>query len=492
MTRDRDSRPLRRLSGGVGLGLGLLLSGCAVGPNFHAPPAPTARHYLPDSAPGDGDVRTDGAMPALAPNAPIPARWWTIFGNAALDQLVETALVANSDIAIADAALRRVQAEARIARGALLPQIDASYDAARIRESETFSDPLVAPDIYLYSLHTASLAVTYPLDLFGGLRRGAESARAQARAETFRAQAARQTVIANTVLAAIEEAALRARIAETRDSIVAARESLALIQRQQQLGAVGAGDVAAQETALGQLETTLPALMKAQAAQRNALSVLLGRESWQALPAEIQLDQLVLPERLPVTLPSDLVRQRPDIRAAEATLHAASADVGVAIAARLPALSISAQAGGQSTRFADMFRDGNPFWNVIGNLTQPLLQGGRLLRQQRAAEAALDEAKAQYRAAVLGAFEDVANALTALDTDGTALAAADRADTAAGRSYAFLQRRQILGEVGTLELLQAAAARGETANALIEARAARFAAVAGLYHALGGGAIGSE
>ena len=293
---------------------------------------------------------------------------------------------------------------------------------------------------------------------------------------------------ANTVVAAIEEAALRRKIAATEASIKASRNVLALLRVQFDAGAIGKADIAAQVAVLAQAEGSLPALVKARGHQQSALSILLGRDPGEPLPATIELDQLALPATLPVSLPSTLVRQRPDVRAAEASLHAASADVGAAIAARLPSITLSASAGGQAVRFGDMFRDGNPFWSLIGGITQPLFHGGALRNQQRAAEAALDGAKAQYRAAVLGAFGDVADALTALDADAAALAAAERADAAAAENLGYLDYQLRLGQVGSLALLNATATRVQTATALVDARAARFSDVAALYLALGGSA----
>ncbi|QJU59090.1 efflux transporter outer membrane subunit [Sphingomonas sp. AP4-R1] len=469
------------------LALALLLAGCAVGPTFKTPPAPTAKDYTP--APVAPEIPATATTPGqqLVNGGAVSSLWWTQFGSEALNQLVAMALAKNTDIAVADATLRQARSQASAEVGGLLPEVDAGYQAERTRVSKALSDPLADPGVYRYSLHTASLTVSYPLDLFGGVRRKVESARATAEATAFRLQAARLTVVSNVVVAAITEAALRKKIAATEEGLKAAREALALLRVQLSLGAIGKADVAAQVTVVAQAEAALPALQKDLVAQQTSLSILLGRDPHEPLPASVDLDTLTLPANLPVSLPSDLVRQRPDVRASEAALHAASADVGVAIAARLPSIALSGSVGGQAVAFGDMFRDGNPFWTLIGGITQPLFHGGALRAQQRSAEAALDIAKAQYRAAVLGAFGDVANALTALDADRRSLAAAETAASSARENYGYLDVQLRLGQVGSLALLNATAARIETANALVDARVARIADVAALYQALGGG-----
>lgn len=463
-----------------------MVAGCAVGPNFKTPPAPTATQYTPVAPPPVIPATATSPSETLQMGGAVPARWWTQFGSPELDRLVAMALAANTDVAVADATLRQSRAQAAAAGAGLLPEVDVGYQAERTRASKVLSDPLSDPGIYLYSLHTATLNVSYPLDLFGGARRRIESARATAAADAFRLEAARSMVAANTVLAAIEEAALRDKIAATEAGIKANREILAMLRVQQAAGAIGKADVAAQVAVLAQAEGTLPVLTKALGHQQSALSILLGREPSEPLPATVDLDRLVLPPALPVSLPSVLVRQRPDVRAAEAALHAASADVGVAIAARLPAITLSGAAGGQAGRFADMFKDGNPFWSLIGGIAQPLFNGGALRNQQKASEAAFDGAKAQYRAAVLNAFGDVADALTGLHADALALASAETADKAAADNLGYLDYQLRLGQVGSLALLNATATRVTTATALVDARAARFNDVATLYLALGG------
>ncbi len=454
----------------------LLLAGCAVGPHYVPPAPPATEAYLTVPVP-----------PQVVPGE-IASEWWRDFGSPDLDRLVTMALAANSDLQVAEASLRQSREQARAAGSALLPTIDASLTSERSKSSQYLS-PVLNANVFDFTLQTAQVSVSYPLDLFGGARRAIESARAAAEAQYYKTAAARLTLTTNVVVAALTEASLREQLAAARRAVEANRSLVGLLQKRQALGAIGLADVAPQVAALGQAEAAVPPLEKALVHQQAALSILLGREPSLPLPATVDLDRLVLPPTAPLRLPSDLVRQRPDIRAAAAALHGASADVGVAIAARLPAIVLTAAGGGASPNFADLFRNGNPFWQVIGGLTQPLFHGGDLLHRQRAAEAALDGAKAQYRSTVLGAFVDVSDALTALRTDDAALAASQRADAAARQSLGFVRRQVELGAGDSLNALIATATAEQTALALIQAKAARFADRAALVQALGGPAV---
>lgn len=458
-----------------------LLAGCAVGPNFKGAPPPVSTTFVP----GSGGTVTVDEQQRLVTGAPVAERWWRLFGSAKLDALVDQALRANTDLKVADASLRQVRAQLGVARAGLLPAVDASYQAERTRAPATLSPPL-AGDELLYSLHTAQVSITYPLDLFGGVRRGVESARAQAESAAFQYEAARLSVATNTVLAAIEEASLRAQLAAAEDNVASARQLLAIFERRQALGDVGAVDVAGQRTVLAQAEQALPPLRKALDQRHAALSVLLGREPAEPLPPLVDLNELTLSEELPLTLPSDLVRQRPDIRAAEADLHAASANVGVAIAARLPSIALNGTAGGTATHFGEMFPEGG-FWSLVGGIVQPIFHGGALLKQQRVAEAGLDKVKAQYRGTVLAAFEDVANTLSALQHDADGLKAARVTEQAADETLHYARRDVELGNRGTLDVLNAQIAFQTARSSAIQARAACFADTVALFQSLGGG-----
>jgi NodT family efflux transporter outer membrane factor (OMF) lipoprotein len=465
----------------IALALASTVAGCAVGPNFHEPAAPTSTTYGPGEPSGavPGQTVARGAQPA--------ADWWRMFGSPELDAMVREALAANPDLKSADAALRQAHELLAAQRGALLPGVDASYQAQRAKTSNALSPVLAAPESPIYSLHTAQIEVDYVLDVFGGTRRAVEQAAAQAEAQRYQYEAARQTLIANVIAGAVQEAALRRQLEAAQTQASALRDILAFTRRQAELGALGQADVAAAETTLAQADQAVPPLQKALEQQKTALAVLLGREVGGTPTPEIDLDRLSLPKDLPLALPAQLVRQRPDIRAAEANVHSASAAVGVAVAARLPNITLSAVAGGASPMLSTLTSGGNDFWTLTAGVTQPIFQGGALLHRQKAAEAALDQAKDQYRSTVLNALKNVADALEAVSTDGAALTAALTADDAAQRSLNFSRRQLELGQIGGLAERSAEQAAAQARSARAAAEAARYADTAALFQAVGGG-----
>lgn len=459
----------------------LLLAGCTVGP--HNPTTPVA---LPPVRVPETIAATSGTPQTVVIGQTVPAEWWHAFGSTRLDALVAETLAHNNDLATAEASLRQARELARVAGAATGPQIDANYQAQRIRVSQAFANPLSAdPDQYLYTLHTAQLTVAYPLDLFGAGRNKVRSARAAADVAAHRLVAARTTAVANLVLAVIQHAAFQAQVDATRSAIDSNRTLVDLLQRRRAIGDVGEADVAAQQTALATVEATLPALERQARHQAGLIASLTGRAAGTPIADLPTLADLRLPADLPVSLPADIVAHRPDVQAADAQMRGAAADVGTAIAARLPMVQLTGSAGGQATRFIDMFATGNPFYALAGSITQPIFHSGQLLHQQHAAQAALDGAKAQYRAAVLQAFLDVDDALAGLENDAVALDAATRADAAAGRSLTMMQRQVELGAQGTLALLTASSAASQASVQLVQARAARLVDTVALYQACG-------
>jgi cobalt-zinc-cadmium resistance protein CzcA len=457
------------------------LAGCAVGPDFHAPAPPTTSTYAPPEA-----LATTVEGQTLHPGQAVDAAWWRAFGSAELDALVDEALRANPDLKSADAALRQAREQLAAQRGALWPSVGLGYQAQRAKTSDALS-PVLSDNTNLYSLHTAQVEVDYSPDLFGGTRRAVEAAKAGADAQRFQYEAARTSLIANVVNGAIQAAALQAQLDAARQAAVAGRDILVFTRRQAELGALGDSDIAAQETVLAQAEQAVPVLQKALGQQQTALAILLGREPGQAAPPVPALDTIALPADLPLVLPAQLVRQRPDVRAAEANLHAASAEVGVAIAARIPDISLSAVAGGASVGLRNLLAHGNDFWTLTAGVTQPVFAGGALFHRQKAAEAALDQAKAQYRSAVLSALKAVADSLDALDQDASALKVATTAAAAARRGLTFAQRQRTLGQIGALQARTAEQAYAQAHAALVGAQAARYSDTAALFQALGGG-----
>ena len=461
--------------------LACALTGCAptsrrVDAPIALPPAPVPQRFAPANGPAQTTDQTN-----------VSSLWWSAFACVKLDALVADALSHANDVATADAALRQARALAGAAGSTALPQVDLNYQATRVRVSQALAPAVTNPDQYLYTLHTAQVTVSYGLDLFGANRGRLRSARAAAEAARHRLQAARVSVAANLVQAVIARAAAADQLDAARISVEVNRDVLRALLRRQRLGAIGAADVATQATALASAEATIPPLDRAEAHNRVVISALLGRAAGSPLPPLPRLAELSLPKDLPLVLPSDLVARRPDVGAARAAMVGAAADLGVAIAARYPQIQLSAQAGGEAQNLADIFTNGNLFYTLLGGVTQPLFHGGALRRQQQAAEATLEGAKAQYRAAVLQAFGDVSDALNGLRTDADALDAAARTSDAAAQALRYIRRQLELGDVGTLALLNATSADAQARVALVQARAARMADSVALFQAVGGG-----
>lgn len=462
------------------LALALAAAGCTVGPDFHRPEAPPVAAWVEGGLP-DATVATPGPggdAQRFLHDRPLPARWWTGFGSAGLDALVAAALRANPDLQAAEAALRQAGENAAAQRGGFWPQVDLQLQPQREKAAEA--------DSSAYSLHTAQLSISYVPDVFGGQRRQAEALAAGVDAQRFEREAVYLTLVANVVESAIGEASARAQLAASEALVGQSRQLLEIVQRQHRAGDAGGGDVAAQETVLAQAQAQLPPLRRELAARRHQLAALTGQLPGEAVLPTLQLEALSLPAELPVGVPSQLVRQRPDVRAAEARLHAANADIGVATAARLPAITLSAGAGRYGAQASPFGQAGAGFWSIGAELLQPLFHGGALRHGQRAAVAARDQAQAQYRATVLTAFQDTADALQAIVSDAQALQAASAADAAARRSLAMARRQRELGAASQAELVLAQQASQETAIALVQARAGRLASTVALYQALGG------
>jgi NodT family efflux transporter outer membrane factor (OMF) lipoprotein len=465
---------------GTALALAALLGGCAVGPNFKEPPPPRGEHFVPGPAPADSDAQR------FIDGQPVRERWWTAFGSDALDALVEQAFAANPSIASADAALRVARENYFAERANLLPTVTAGGAASRNRNAVQVLSPTLSSGTALFNLYTAEVNVAYTLDVFGAVRRATEGAGALADVARAGRDATYLTVVGNVVTAAIQVAGLSAQIEATEHSIAAARDSRAILERQYELGAVGRLDVAAAEAALAQFEATLPPLTRQREATRHLIAVLTGRLPADAVGPELTLDSLRLPAEIPLGVPAELVTRRPDVRAAAATLHAATAADGVAIANLLPAIAINGTIGSSSTAVADLLKSGTGFWSIGASLTQTLFAGGALLHRKRAADAALDQAAADYRGAVLGAYQNVADALRAVEADAATLAAAARAERSAAESLVIVTRQLELGGVGYLALLAAQQALAQARLTRVAAASARFADTAALFQALAG------
>ncbi len=475
------------LGAALAAGLATVLGAC-VGPNFHKPAAPAADRYTMDplaastaSAAGAG-----GAAQKFLVGSEVPSNWWTLFGSEEIDALVQEALRSNPDVASAQAALRQALENTAAQRGSYFPTVQGEMEASRNRDATGVLQPTLNSGNPVYSLFTPQVTVSYVPDVFGANRRAVESLSAQAEASRDQLDATYLTLTANVVTAAIQEAGLRAQIAATTQVLTLERESLEVMRRQLELGAIAEADVYAQDAAFAALEETLPPLNKQLHQTRDELAVLTGHLPADFKGVHFELDQLVLPTDLPLGVPSQLVERRPDVRAAEAQLHSATAQVGVAIANMLPQFTITGDLGSTATLLHDLFKPGTGFWSLGVDGTQTLFQGGTLIHRKRAADAAMDQAAAEYRSTVLTAFQNVADALHALDTDAEALSAASRAADAAQKSLGVAHHQLELGSVSYLALVTSEQSYQQAVVSLAQARANRYSDTAALFQALGG------
>jgi len=465
----------------------LLCATCAVGPDFHRPAQADVQSYVREPLTGTTNTPVvGGAAQTFKPGVEVPAGWWTGFGSPSIDGLVERAFQRNPTLEAARAALRQAHESTAAQFGTFFPLVQASYSPSRAENAVGTIAPTLSSGAPVYTLHTAQVSVGFVPDVFGANRRAVESLAAQEQAQRFALEAAYLTLASNVVAAAIQQAALQAQSDAAEDIIRAVRRSLQLLREQARLGYASGLDVASQESALAQAEQLLPPLKKQLEQSRDLLAVLTGELPAQAQAAQLDLDALKLPEELPLSVPSKLVEHRPDVRAAEALVHSASAEVGVAVANRLPQFSISAVYGGSATQLAKMFSDNNRFWSITGNVTQTIFDFGMLKHRQRAAEAALDQATAQYRSVALTAFQNVADSLYALKSDADALAASVTAEAAARKTLELTRRQLDAGAVNVLALLSAQQSYQQTRIARVQAQAARLTDTAALYQALGG------
>jgi NodT family efflux transporter outer membrane factor (OMF) lipoprotein len=329
--------------------------------------------------------------------------------------------------------------------------------------------------------------LSYTPDVFGGIRRQVEIAKAQAESSRFQLEATYLTLSSNVVVTAIQEASLRGQIAATERLLQLQHQLSETVRQQKLLGTASDLDVLAQESLEAQTVATLPPLQKQLGQSRDGLTALLGRLPSQEPPETFRLDALTLPADLPVSLPSKLVEQRPDVRQAEENLHAASAAVGVALADMLPQFAINADLGSSALRLGQLFTPYTGFWDAGASLTQTLFDAGALLHKKRAADAALDQAAAQYRAAVILACQNVADTLRALQADADALKATAEAEQAAKKTFDLAQRQRVLGTISLVAVLNAEQAYEQAVLARVQAQANRYSDTAGLFQAVGGG-----
>ncbi|MCW8808242.1 MAG: efflux transporter outer membrane subunit [Rhodanobacter sp.] len=467
----------------------LLLAGCAVGPDFKRPAAPAVSDYTahPVSATVASANVAGGEAQRFTRGSDIPAQWWTLFHSPSLNALIEQSLAGNPDLKAAQAALSAARENVLAGRGAYYPSVSAGFSASRAQDPSGALAAVPSNNAFLYNLFTPQVSVSYVPDVFGLNRRTVESLKAQEQAVRFQMIATRITLSTNVVAAVVQEASLRSQIDATRELIASNAKMVKILRYQLSKGYAGRLDLAAQESQLAQVKATLPPLIKQLAQQHDLLAVLAGRFPSQATAEKFELSSLRLPQELPLSLPSALVAQRPDVRQAEANLHAASAQVGIATANRLPNIELTADVGSTALAIGQVFKSGTGFWALGAAVTAPVFQGGTLLHQQRAAKAAYVQAAEQYRSTVLTAFQNVADTLAALEQDAEGLKAAAAAADAAKVTLDLSQRQWKDGYAGYLSLLSAEQGYQQARIALVQAQADRYADTAALFQALGGG-----
>jgi len=471
-------RGRRLLLGTAGVLTLALAGGCAVGPKVQVPAAVPQRYgaeALPEATAG-GDAQR------FLQGRDVPAQWWNAFGSPELTRRVEAALAHSPTVASAQAALRRAREDVVVAGGTLYPSVDAAAGYTR----EKGGPVLGAPGDPTYTVYSASLNVSYKLDLFGAGRKGVEAAEAAADLRRWLLAGTYLSLASNVTTATIQEGSLGAQLQAGEEVLRLLQEQEAVTRQQVAIGTRAEGDLLALATQVAAAQAQLPPLRQQLEAVRNRLGVYLGRFPSESGLGTVGLDALTLPKELPVSLPSHLVRQRPDVLAAEAGLRVATAQVGIATANLLPQITLGGTLGSQASRSQDLFRGPSFAWSAGLNLLQPLFHGGSLRAQKRGAEAGLEQSVAEYKVTVLNAFANVADALGALQYDAQALDAQTAAEQTAARSLELVRAQYRIGSASYLQLLDATRQWNLARMGLIRSKAARLSDTAALYAALGG------
>jgi NodT family efflux transporter outer membrane factor (OMF) lipoprotein len=464
-----------------------VLAGCAVGPDYRSPAGPRPLGYTAGrlAARTTASATVGGAVQSLRVGEDVAGRWWGLFRSPALDAVVGQAIAANPGLEAARQALLSAQEQTLAQYAGLLPAVSGTF--ARTHGDFPFAPSDIANQEVAYGFYDAQLTLTYNFDVWGGTRRQIEERVAQADYQRSLLEATYLMLVGNVVATAINEASLRAQIAAQIALIGYDRDYLRVITSQFVLGGANGTDVALQQAQLGQAEAALPPLQVSLAQARDALAAYLGVVPAQARLPAFTLDSLSLPPDLPLSIPARLVAQRPDIREADANLHAATAAVGVAIANRLPQISLSAQLGSEAIEAGQLFSPGNGLATLLTQALQPIFEGGALLHQQRGAVDTMRQQAALWEQTVIGGFQNVADVLEALQGDSRALAADLYAERAAAHALDLAQMQYKLGGTSYITVLTAEVTYQTDVIALARAQAQRFADSAALFVALGGG-----
>ncbi|MDE2259000.1 MAG: efflux transporter outer membrane subunit [Betaproteobacteria bacterium] len=486
-----------------------MLAGCAAGPDFKRPAAPAADGYIPHQTvdqTASVSLSTSDKQ-HFDVHQDIPFDWWTLFQSPQINSLIEKAFKANPTIEAAQAALRQAQQNTIAQQGFFYPTFGMEYLPTRNKLAgnlggnspgvqgngsviQTYSNPS-GPAPYngpvYYNFHTAQVTLTYAPDVFGGNRRQVESLEAQTEAQKFQLEATYITLASNVVAAALQEASLRAQIVSIEKIIEDNQKMLEILRNQFKFGYATGIDVSDQELALAQVEQALVPLRQQLEQTRDLIHVLAGRLPNEDVPETFELASLQLPQELPLSIPSKLVEQRPDVRAAEEQLHAANAQVGVAIANRFPQFSITGMIGGVASVPSQMFQEGGGFFNLIGDIAVPIFDGGTLRAREQGSRDALVQAAAQYKSTVLTAFQNVADTLHAIQSDADALKIARKSEQAAKNILDITRKQYEVGHVNYQMLLAADQTYQQSMITLTQIQTNRLGDTAALYQALGGG-----
>jgi len=467
-----------------GVALVCALSGCAVGPDFFEPTAPPVTHYANGADPVE-TTSAGGAVQHFTPGAKVDADWWRLFKSPKLDAVIMEAIANNPGLEAAEANLRQSQNNLRSGYGIFYPDINASGGASRQKTTPIADGQGLPPSIF--NLFTLSATVSYALDIWGGERRMVEGLGAEVDVAKATEQATYLTLSANIVNTVIAKAAYADEIEATKQLIDLQTEQVKLAEDQAQAGTVPYSNVLSLESQLASYEATLPQLQQKITQSDDLLATLSGHAPAEWNPPEISLADLALPGDLPVSLPSELVRQRPDILVAEATTHAASANIGVTTAALLPSVTLNGSFGANSTSTNNLFSSNGNFWGFGAAATTPLFDGGTLWFKRKSAIESYKQTTAAYRQTVLGAFGQVADTLRALDHDAAALKAEDKALAAADQALQLVQANYKAGLTTYLEVLNADVQYHQAKIANLQTIAVRYQDTVALFAALGGG-----
>ncbi len=459
--------------------------GCTVGPHYHSPAAPAVASYTPQPQPKEtvGSAGLAGNIQHLNPSAEIPAQWWTMFHSPELNGMVSESLRNSPTLVQATARLKEAEEELTARSGATKYPSVSGAAAVQGEQVNLSAYGIPFPNPSPFALLNGSVAVSYALDLFGANRRLIEGLRAEREYQEWQLEGARLMLAGNVVSAAIREAQLQTQIEITRKLLGVQQQELKITEQRFRAGGVSDYDVRSQRTAVAQTEAMLPPLQLEMDVVHDQLALLMGKSPANSGIVSISLASLRLPEEVPLSLPSALVSQRPDIRAAEALLHQASANVGVATANLYPQILLSGSGGGLGTNFTS----GGDIWNVGASLTQPIFNGGALQAERRKAKAAYGEADGVYRQTVLEAFKEVADALYAIQHDAETLRARTEAAGEAQAAYEIASQRYQAGGISHLGLLDAQRQQLQTALDQATSAASRYTDSATLVQALGGG-----